>query len=799
MSSDRKPRLLFFQNRYDARLPPFLLTHVQEHVRCLNEFFDVTVVRDDCDYEEVCDRYQPDLVLVESGVNHLTCRRPRVANTRRNSGIPKLGLHHADAFCNARAGFLSDMDHWGIETFFAIATTAAEHTPEVADRLLYWPVFIDPHVYRDYGLPKSLPVLITGNSNFSLYPWRREVFPLLSSHFPSLICPHPGYDPAGNFAHVLRGETYARTLNATSCIASCGTVAKDAVRKHFEIPGCKAGLITEKSPALEAAGFKDMVNCVFADGHDVVDKVDWLLRNHDTLAAITEAGHHLVHSRHTYRSRGQILEWYRLHKALPDSHRIVQLDPFELPIAVDKAASKGTCHVHSNGRHLQLLREGDRHLAQRDFAAAEQAYLGCIGLMRWMPEPRLRMALCSLHGGDPATALRWLDEITGFALRVYGATDPDPVEWAVRIVALLCFGASGSAISAARQYPRLEHLELARARWLCASLQDASIPLLPPSERECRASLHVLGNRTGDEWLEDVCLMLHACGQYNIVCRLRQRTVADRQNWTRSAATVRASPWSRSESSLHAYGCSQLMRNAMTRFRGSTARKAVKAVFRGIGDRISHLIVGSGRRQSDETLGAIARHFASDESRVVAIIGARPGSAVTETALTGLRTNASNARVLCIHRGPIPWRLARRRDPRVRWLPFEGDVIFREEFSSGMRAGSIDALDVALVDAASFGPGLAVAESLVEIAWHAKTLIIAGSGGRLGFLVQSALLRGSGFQLVASSEAADGHAVLYRPCAAPATGATHTYAVDAQRSSGVPGSARATGPATFAT
>ena len=126
-------------------------------------------------------------------------------------------------------------------------------------------------------------------------------------------------------------------------------------------------------------------------------------------------------------------------------------------------------------------------------------------------------------------------------------------------------------------------------------------------------------------------------------------------------------------------------------------------------------------------------------------------------------------------------------------------TIFREEFSSGMRAGSIDALDVALVDAASFGPGLAVAESLVEIAWHAKTLIIAGSGGRLGFLVQSALLRGSGFQLVASSEAADGHAVLYRSDATSAAGATHTYAVEAQRPSGMPGSARAAGPATFVT
>ena len=795
---NRKPRLLFFQNRYDPRLPPFLLIHVQEHVRCLNEFFDVTVIRDDCDYEEVCDMHRPDLVLVESGVNHLSCRRPRVTNTHRNSAIPKLGLHHADAFCDARAGFLSDMDRWEIQTFFAISTTAAEHTPEVADKLLYWPVFIDPHVYHDYGLPKSIPVLITGNSN-SLYPWRRQVFPLVSSHFPSLVCPHPGYDPAGSFAHVLVGETYARTLNATSCIPSCGTVAKEAVRKHFEIPGCNACLITEKSPALEAAGFKDMVNCVFADSRNVVDKVDWLFRNRDVLVAITEAGHNLVHARHTYRSRGQILQWYRLHKALPDSHRIVQSNPFELPIAVDKATSKGTYHVHSNGRHLQFLREGDHHLAQRNFAAAEQAYLGCIGLMQWMPEPRLRMALCSLHRGDPGAALRWIDKITGFALHDYGAADPDPVEWAVRIVALLCFGAGGSAVSAAHQYPRLVHLELSRARWLCASLLGASAPSLPPSaEVDGRASLHVLPYRTSGEWLEDVCLMLYACGQHEHVRGLgKQRAAADRSDRTESCAPVRASPWSPAELALHAYGCSQWLRAAIKRFRGSRVRNAAASIIHGIDDRISHLIGGSGRRQGDEILAEIAKHFASDECRVVAIIGARPGSAATEVAMTALRANASNARVLCIHNGPIPRRFARRRDSRVQWRRFDGDLLRRDEFSSWMREYSIDAFDAALVDATSFGQGLGVADSLVRIARHAKTLLVATSGGRLGFLLQSALLRGSGFRLVAASEAVDGYAVLCRHSTEGAEGVTPSCVVVAPLSLGMTDSPCATGPVPF--
>src|SRR5215210_2041511 len=111
----KKPKLLFFQYQYDRHLPEFLLMHAREHVRCLSEFFDVTVISRDCDYAEMCDTHEPDLALFESGVNHPTCRRPTITNVQSCDTVPKLGLHNADGFCNARGGFVSDMDHWGIE------------------------------------------------------------------------------------------------------------------------------------------------------------------------------------------------------------------------------------------------------------------------------------------------------------------------------------------------------------------------------------------------------------------------------------------------------------------------------------------------------------------------------------------------------------------------------------------------------------------------------------------------------------------------------------------------------------
>src|SRR6266700_2895938 len=226
-----KPKLVFFQYRYDETLPEFLLIHKRDHVKCLAEFFDVTVIHEDCDYQRICDEYKPDLALFESGLDNPACEKPKITNTRTCLHIPKLGLLNADAFSNARAGFLSDMDHWGIETFFTISTTAAEHTPEIAHNLFVWPNFVDSEIYRDYGEWKSIPVLLTGNTQ-TFYPWRHKIFKLVAERFPSLLSPHPGYEPGRAMVQFMCGENYARTINASSIVPACGTVAKEVVRKH---------------------------------------------------------------------------------------------------------------------------------------------------------------------------------------------------------------------------------------------------------------------------------------------------------------------------------------------------------------------------------------------------------------------------------------------------------------------------------------------------------------------------------------------------------------------------------------
>jgi hypothetical protein len=515
-SSQTKPRLIYFQNSYDNGLPEFLLTHKQEHVDCLSVFFDVTVIKHDCDYQEICDTFQPDIALFESGVNLLTCRRPKIANVRASSSIPRVGLLNADAWCETRSGSLSEMDHWGIETIFSISVTAPEHIPEIADRLFVWPNFIDPTVYRDYNEPKLIPVLLSG-ATAAQYPWRRRVYKLMAAQYPSLVCPHRGYLARSSFGQVLHGERYARTLNASQIAPVCGTVAREVVRKHFEIPACNTCLITERTRHIEEAGFVDMENCIFADESSILDKLEHLFKEPDQLRKITAAGHRLVHSQHTSLQRDQILQWFTLQNTLKPNEKIVQPSPF-VPLKVaGRNVHRDSLPVCELGMHLQLVHQGDEQLGSGQVQAAESKYLRSLSYMHKLPEARFKLALCKLYAGHPSDASSRLFELIQYCISEYRALDPDPVEWAYYIISLICLGKMKDAEDCADEFPWLRHPELDRVRRIVQLLKSGQQAVALPAVNRGRVSIHQLPVRSELEWRNEIFAMLRACGQDSIL------------------------------------------------------------------------------------------------------------------------------------------------------------------------------------------------------------------------------------------------------------------------------------------
>ena len=451
---------------------------------------------------------------------HPLCRHLKISNTHTHAHIPKIGLLHADAFCQGREGFISDMYEWGIDTFFTVATAAVDFNRELEGRLFVWPNSIDPAVYRDYGEAKSIEVLFTGNTG-ALYPWRQKLLAIVPKRYSSIIKGHPGYSPSAQASKVEVGEAYARMINRAFFVPSCGTVAREIVRKHFEIPACKSCLITERTAAIEAAGYADMVNCVFADEHNVLEKLDWLFGNMDKLHEITCAGHALVHSRHTMKQRDQIHQWFELNLARSPEQRIVQPGPF---VPLQLVAEDRVKFSEPDGRlQLELLAEGDTRFQRTDFEMAKRIYRRCSRFVSYMPEPELRIALCELQLGRATHALSWVTRPLEFSLATYGATDPDPVEWAVFLLCLLCLGRRREAARNARMFPTVQHLALRRVRWLVTFLVQGGSSQEPiPSEvfKSDRPTIHCLPRLSTREWIDQTVNALAANGHGDSACSL---------------------------------------------------------------------------------------------------------------------------------------------------------------------------------------------------------------------------------------------------------------------------------------
>lgn len=660
-----KPRMVFFQCEYDANLPAFLLVHRAEHVRCLAEFFDVTVTNEDCDYHEICDKYQPDLTLFESGVP-LSCRRPKIINVRDYTLVPKLGFLNADGFGEGRAGFLSDMDHWGITTAFAISTIVPDYLQVMRDNLYIWANFVDADLYRDYGQVKNIPVLFTGNKN-NLYPWRQKIQNLVSRHYPSLICPHPGYCPQKVTTQFVVGEPYARLINSSWFVPACGTIAREVVRKHFEILACKACLITESSAGLEAAGFVDMENCVFASEQDVLDKLSYLFDQPEKLQAIIEAGHRLVHTRHTSKQRDQILQWLKLYKTITPNEVIIQPNPFEPLRIVDKTRAISRPHIIPNGSFLALLRQGDENLWGGEYGEAEYSYLKCLNYYRFMPEPALRLALCSLYKGDASSALSWISKPIQFTLAEYKAADPDPVEWAYFVVTLLCLGRIHDALQRADSFPWLRHPELDRVR-LVTQILNNRIGVKPvdlDNGVNPRRSIHDMPARCINEWIEHLSIMLRACKQYRIADIVRNCTLGEGTFLQETERTI--SP----NGQTHAYenGNPSMRVLEETRYAGKTSKRAVnyfkrklffskaliilKRPVKNILHRIEwqvgqFLPYSISSKKNDELCHAIHDLARDEDIKQILIIGGALGQVATEAVLAGAQENMAKPSVFCI-------------------------------------------------------------------------------------------------------------------------------------------------------
>lgn len=506
-----RQRLLLFRT-VRGSVSGFLLQHLDEHVRALEKWFDVIVIDKPCDYAKTCDEFEPDLCVFEVGV--YSAKR-HISNTDSHPDIPKLGFLHADSFDSSRAAFVADMAAWGVEWFFTTSMSMPSYAPELSERLFVWPNAVDAKVFKDYGQPKEIEVLVIG-SQASHYPWRNAVNKKVSEGFAARTMPHFGWNAEPGTDTMLLGRDYSKLLNTSLFVPTCGTMARDVVRKHLEIPASKACLVTEDTPAIRALGFRDMENCVFAEAETVTEKLRYLLGNRMELEQITREGHDLVHSLHTFDKRDQILQWLDLVKANGTDISICQQWPsgrLELRRGKD-TESKHFLNVR--GRDRALLQEAWGAMEAGDTRNATSLFSRCLNYY-FIPEAAVGMVFANLKSGHSQEGYNWATRALIPPLSHHCASAPDPVQWASLIRSFLCLGNLPSALTCAAMYLDMDQMELRRIRnavYLIAQNQLPGIhaPQLstPGSQRHTICPVPLVESA---EWSAELAAMLQACGQ----------------------------------------------------------------------------------------------------------------------------------------------------------------------------------------------------------------------------------------------------------------------------------------------
>jgi hypothetical protein len=519
--------MLYIAQDYSERLVPNNMEPIVYRIeKWLTHFFRVIRISTNCSLAREIELHQPDIILYDGFIEGLARSMPLVSDITAYPSIPRVGLCRIDSLSPSRAVLFDYFHRVGVEAIFVLGDTTMGHSyPAFAERIFYVPQFIDASIYKDYGLFKSIPVLMVGNFDDKQYPWRQSIKEPVLNRFPTLYFRHPGYDfekQQGNPV-VLYGEDFARTLNSALITPTSGGFRMIAVSKHVEIPGARSCLISDQTKGVQIYGFESHKNCIFADAQEAPDAIDHLLRNRDQLEQITQAGFELVHSRHTMAQRPQIKEWLELRKQKSSLQKIIQPNHFTPLELAPISSNRETIHL-SGSLDDDLISEGDQLLWSGDLRSAKERYNEAIAFCFYLAEPHLKGAIVSMLQGKAELALKPLWENLAWLERD-GLRSGDPLDVTYALISLLCVGNFEHALNGARSYPNLRRTELHRARWatFAALGRVEELPnllALENSPEPQSPTLHKLPSFTFDEQIDLFIRMLVSNDRLNLARNL---------------------------------------------------------------------------------------------------------------------------------------------------------------------------------------------------------------------------------------------------------------------------------------
>jgi len=192
--------------------------------------------------------------------------------------------------------------------FSAVRDPFLKTYPDFKHKMEWLPHFIQPEVYKDYGMKKDIPMLMMGAVN-EVYPLRKKIREYYADDKRFIHHPHPGYR---NFSkteekQLLIGTNYAKELNRAKLFFTSPSVYDYPVLKYFEALACKTLLLAPTFKELEDLGFIPDYHFIAINEENFEKKAAYYLNNEFERNKITEQGYRFVHQTHTLQIRAKQL------------------------------------------------------------------------------------------------------------------------------------------------------------------------------------------------------------------------------------------------------------------------------------------------------------------------------------------------------------------------------------------------------------------------------------------------------------------------------------------------------------
>ncbi len=485
MSQTSKPRALFVRGKRSENYIDWFHSLEDEVVGVLSHDLDLTVIEDDFDLNEVCDKHTPDFIVVDCPGGY----RPeplKIGNARARPDIPRIGfMNNQDPQEGSRVLFLRMMEECGIDRFFSMtAASYMRQSPELEGMVFSAPRYFDETVYKDYGLEKDLPVSVfSWGVAPEFYPWRSALMRDVYNYFPTFIYPHPGYSAKTEaYRFPVSGAAYAKYLNRSRFSLADTTRLDYAVFKHLEIPASGSILVSPPTSDVFRYGFSDLENCILGSGVELFEKMAHVASDPELYDKICKSGHDLVHSRYSHRHWHYIRDWYDSTRSLRPGEAVQQqgfFGPFvAVPSQENLPAIACAQPLPDSEYSLTMKAAWQRILAGVEFDEAESALCGMTTWLAHLAEPWMLMGILALLRGQLARAKEFF--LRPYQIRVargkgFTYLDPEEIVWLSFTGVLMCDGGLVQQMRA--EGSNIQYLGLRRIEWMYQKQMHPETPM----------------------------------------------------------------------------------------------------------------------------------------------------------------------------------------------------------------------------------------------------------------------------------------------------------------------------------